>query len=391
MSTSDVMEQIEKECAEVSEKLDAMSAPVGSKEELIEIATVSTQDKLLGEIIGTLQWDIGPLGVIVAEDTLDKECTAEMVKGVLIDNGLSATFVMNNEEKQSLEVSGCHFILTTNVVKDLTVLNPLILQLGKIGAKKLTIMARAFTEDAIKQCSEYHKKGFPIFPVNAPYVDQRNVMLDLEAVLGGRFIDAEAGSLESIQASDVGYVERMVVERYRAIYTGKDDDKSKERVSKRIEELKDKASGKVSAFEKENLEKRVAMLETGFAIVSIGALTEIKRKRLKDKADDAVGTVRMALQGGVVKGGGQAFKEISDSMPDTAILKAPLRTIYEQIMHSAPAGFVIAEWVKDPVKTLKTALRFACEVGANLATAAGASASKREEPRLVKEVKTNEE
>ena len=54
----------------------------------------------------------------------------------------------------------------------------------------------------------------------------------------------------------------------------------------------------------------------------------------------------MAWKGGTVKGGGLAFKEVSNKLPEESLLKRPLQVIYNQIMQSAPEGFVIEEWVR---------------------------------------------
>lgn len=391
MSASQLLETLEKEVDYVFEELDKMATPITSEAELIEATLVSSQNKKLAKVIGSTQWAIGLNGVMIAEEILDDDIHAEIVRGVLIDNGLSATFVINNEEKQCLEVSSTPFLLTTNSVIELKELGYLFDKLARSGHKKITIMARAFTENALKACGEYAKGGFTILPVNAPYVDQRNVMLDLEAVLGGRFIDFEKGDLKGIELKDLGFAERIMVERYRAVYTGTDNKESRERISKRIQELKEKSSGSISVFEKENLEKRIAMLESGFAIISVGALTEGQRKRLKDRADDAVGTAKSALNGGVVPGGGLAYKKIAESLPDTSLLKIPLMRINEQIMFSAPEGFEIEEWVKDPVNTLKVALGYAWQVAGNLATANGASVDMRDKPRFVQEVNSSSE
>jgi chaperonin GroEL len=237
---------------------------------------------------------------------------------------------------------------------------------------------------------ENAKNGFSIFPINAPYEDQNEIMKDMEAVLGGRYINCEDGDLDSLQLCDVGLAERIVAKRYTAIFTGKSDEDSKGRVKDRISDLNKMYKTESSDFIKRNLRRRIAQLESGFGIIKVGATSEVERSYKLDKAEDAVNAVRVALQEGTVKGAGLAFKEIGETLDDTDILKRPLLSIYEQIMSKAPEGFVVADNVRDPVKVLRVALSNACSVAGTFATAEIAIASERPKPKYMQEVNQEE-
>lgn len=378
LTASSLRQKIEKERLEVTQKLIEKAEKVTSKEQLISSAKVSVEDDSLGELIGATQWDIGEYGLLIAEETAERKCYVETVKGIRIDNGLGASILMNNLEKQTLEVNNSRVILTNYIIDGLKTLAPLLDSMLKNNIRDVIIVARAFSETAIRECLENHKNGFRIYPINAPYTDQNEIMKDLVAITGGRYIFNEESELSDIQLSDVGFVEKLVAGRYDSVFTGKDDEYSKKRVSERVELLKKKLQGEKSEFEKKNLQSRIAQLSTGFGIIKIGANSDSERKYLKDKADDAVNAVRAALQEGVVKGAGIAFKEISDTLPDDYILKRPLCSIYEQIMFTAPEGFIVEDWVKDPVKVLRIALEKACTVASVLATGCGATATERD-------------
>lgn len=390
MTPSEVFNKVKSEVAEIDAKLVEMAIPVTDEQTLIEVAHVSTENKPLAELIGKTQWKLGPKGVLVAEETIDDECSVEIVKGILIDNGLASSNVMNNLEKQSLEVKNIPILLTEHTINDMGDFSELIEKLSKNGITRIVLMGGGYTELAIKGCTEYTKAGFTIFPVNAPFVNRKEVLRDLSAVLGGHPILIEETSLTDIKPEDLGFAEYITVERHRAIFTGKDDNKSKERIAVRIKEIEESLKSANSQFEKQNKSKRLAQLESGFGIIKVGSPVDTDRKRLKDKADDAVGTVRMALLEGVVPGAGQAYKIVSDELSDSYLLKKPLLCIYEQIIASSPKDFVIEEWVKDPVKTLRVMLKYASLVGSNLATVSGVSAIEKDKPRYIQEVSNQE-
>lgn len=371
---SEIIRLIDEAKTRVLAELEKITKPVESKEELIQSALVSVEDDEIAQFLGETQWDLGPGGMILADEVNDTKSSIEKVKGIRIDNGFGTSMVITNQEKQSLELNDISIFLTnyTIDVKELQLLKdslftPLINQ-KKFG---LIFMARAFTSEAIKVCMESLKTGFAIFPVNAPYVNQTEIMRDIETITGGRHIDVEASRLEDAHISDVGFAKRFVARQFDAIITGVDDEQAKVRVEKRIEELEKKKEGAYSDFDRRMTETRIAQLKSGFAILKVGSHSLANRKRLKDKCDDAVNAVRLALKGGTVKGAGQAFKEISDKLEEGNILKRPLTCVYDQIVGSAPEGWTIPEWVRDPYLVLKAALENACDVAATFSSING--------------------
>lgn len=369
-TSAEVVQQIERERIEVTDKLIAMSTPIETKEQLIASATVSTESPELGKLIGSAQWDLGEDGYLLAEETAERTSSVENVRGIRIDNGFGTSQIVNNQEKQTLEVDDTKVILTSYTLSNLKPVENIINQLVKSGIRTITIIARAWTEEGIKVCLENINGGtVKIYPLNAPYVDMQERFKDLAAVTGAKFFDSESTALQDMQLSDVGFAKRIVARRFDAIITGTDD--TTDRINARVSELMDKRAGSQSDFEKKNLVERAAQLQNGFGIIKVGSPSDMERKRLFDKAEDAVNAVRAAFQEGTVKGGGLAFKEISDSLPDTYLLKRPLCALYEQIISTAPEGFVIEDWVRDSTKVLRIALEKACAAAGSFASAGG--------------------
>lgn len=385
MTPSQLIKKIELERQEITSQLEDSAVQIKTEEDLINSAIVSVEDKELGVLIGQTQWKLGKNGVIIAEETAEKECSVEFVKGIKIDNGFGTSMIMNNQEKQCLEIENTFVLLSNYVFTSLIPITNLISQLNKLNKDiNLVIMGRAFSSDAIRTCMENIKSSrIKMYPINAPYTDQNEIMKDMVATLGGTYCHDESVSLEDISVSDLGWADRVVARRYDAIFTSKGDES---RISERVKQLEEALNGSNSEFEKKNLNMRIAQLTKGFAILKVGSYSDIERKRLKDKAEDAVNAVRVAFQGGTVKGAGLAFKEIAESLPNDYILKKPIQEIYNQIYASAPEDFVIEDWVRDPMLVLKVALKNACSVAASFATANGAIVTERIKPRYVQEV-----
>lgn len=361
--------------------LQEMTTPVESKEALIKSAMVSVENEEIAELLGSMQWELGPEGVILAEEVNDTTSSIERVKGIRLDNGFGTSQIINNPEKQSLEVSDMPILLTNHTIgtEEMMKLKESVFKY-LINSRKLGIIvvARAFTNDAIRLCMESMNAGFAIFPVNAPYVNQTEVMKDIQAVVGGRYIDSESGTIDDIYIGDVGFAKKFIARITDGIVTGTDNEDAQKRAEERADEIRKKLQGEESEFHKKMLEARIAQLSNGFAILKVGSHSVTDRKRLKDKCDDAVNAVRLALKGGTVPGGGKAFKEISDKLSEDNILKRPITSVYDRIMSSAPEGWEIEEWVRDPYLVLKTALEQSCIFAGTFSSTYGIETSKNE-------------
>ena len=366
-SPAELKEMLFKSRDTVFEQLDIQMTPVTSKESLINSALVSVEDQELAEMIGGTQWELGEDGIILAEEHNETFSTIERMKGIKIDNGLGTAIVMNNLEKQSLELKDVQVILTNHTLSSLEPLSNVFDQLVKSKKTNVVIIARAFSSECIKICLENHKTNFFLYPINAPYTNQREVMNDLAAVLGATYFDVEEKSLEDMQLSDVGYASKVIARRYDAIIAGQDDAETEIRTNARINKLQQELQGETSEFAKKALEARIAQLMNGVALLKVGAISPTERTRIKDKVDDAVMATRLALKGGTVPGAGIAFKTIADALPDGDLLKKPLTVIYDQIISSAPEDFIVPEWVRDPILVLKSALKNACQGALTLA------------------------
>lgn len=391
LKSSEVEMKVKEEVREIVALLEARSVKIKDEKTLVKSALVSTGNQELADLIGKAQWELGPEGYIIAEETPNKFCSIERISGIKIDNGIVSSLAINNAEKQSLDLKDIPILLTNFIIKDL---RPNILNfntdtgkgtgIGNLMAEKglnsLILVGRHFEQIAISQCMDNMKTGFSIYPINAPYVDQIQVMKDLAAVLGGRFIDTDSGSMDSIKLEDLGYISSFSGNRTNAIFCGRNDVKTKARVAIRINELEEQLKGALSPFERKLLEQRISQLKNGFAVLKVGAPIEGDRKYMKKRADDAVGAARLALKGGTVPGAGQALKDLADSLPDTYILKKPLESVYNLIMESAPEGFKIEKWVRDPFLGLKAIIEIMCPLGALIATAGGVIASENPKP-----------
>ncbi len=383
-SVESLKKQLDEERAFVVEELKKDIKELKTKEDLVNSALVSVEDEKLAKLIGETQWELGKDGRLIPEEVNEDECGIEKINGILLDNGFATSLMINNPQDQSLEIENGYILLTNHQVhfNDLDengALRKLITQMVTSGMNNLAIFAQAFDQKSIEALVGLHQMGFNVYAINAPYVNQSEILQDIESVTGGKVILQDNGSLDDVTMDNLGRFSKIKMRIMGGVIAGTEE--NTERKDKRVAELKLELEGEQSFFAKRKLEERIAALNGKLAFLKIGAYVKDDRERLKDKADDAVVSVRMAWNGGTVKGAGLAFKEIADKMSEESILKRPLQVVYNQIKSSAPQDFVIEEWVRDPFLTLETALRNACEGAISMARINGSVVSRDTLPK----------
>lgn len=367
---SELRKQLDHEFKIVCEKLKEDVKMIESREDLIKSAMVSVEDEALAEMIGGTQWDLVQKtgdGIIRPQETAEYESSVETTSGIYMDNGFANSLLINNPEKESLEVENVNVLLTNYVVDSLEPLTGLLVDLKRQNKIWLAIFARAFSQKAMKEISEWGMKGMAIFPINAPYTNQGQVFLDIATVTGANYITDETKGLELINTKDIGFSKRISCGRHESFISGAGDEEELKRVNERVQTVEKDLLATNSEYYKDQLKARIAGLKGAYAILKVGSKTEEDRKRKFDKCEDAVGAVRNALKSGTVKGAGIAFKEVADTLPDDFILKEPLYGIYRQIKNTMPVDYEVPLWCRDPLISLTTALEIAIENSLNLA------------------------
>lgn len=397
-----LMRLLNNEAKVVVGMLDNMAEKVDTREKLIEVARVSAEDQTLAELIGGAQWDVTEFGTVLAEEHNDATDVVEFINGIKFDNGFGTSRMVNNQEKQQLELKDVHVIMTShvfNTAKMIMDLNPLFEELSRLGTNGVVLIGRGFDDTAIAMCMknmvafQEGKGGLMLYPVNAPYTDHEEVMQDMAAALGGKYVDANARKVQNIVIGDVGMASKFIARRFEAVVAGKpkgSDDAIDAAVQKRVDEIKEKLTGQITPFEKRGFESRLAQLTTGTAVVKVGAETEQERKYKKAKVDDAVNAVKAAIQEGVVPGAGQALKMAAKLLPEGSHLIDALQAPFDQIQALSPAGaFAIESWVKDPLKVVRVGFQKAVSIAGSLGTMEVAVTHEREKPMWVKQAEVN--
>ncbi len=300
---------IEKGVKVVVENLRKMSKPVTKKEEIAQVATISSLDPEVGKMIAEIFSEVGKDGVITVEESKKFGLEKEIVKGLQFDRGYISPYMITDPERMEAVLEDPYILVTDRKISSLNEILPVMEKVIQTGKKELVIIAEEVEGDALATLVVNKLRGvFNGLAVKAPGFGERKkeMLQDIAVVTGAQVISEELGlKLENIQLSQLGRARKVVAEKEKTtIIEGKG---KKEDIEARIKQIKEELKRTESEFDREKLQERLAKLAGGVAVIKVGAATEVEQKARQKKTENALNATRAAIEEGILPGGGVAF------------------------------------------------------------------------------------
>lgn len=305
----DIKRGIDKAVAEVVKSLQKQSKEVGDSFEKIEqVATISANnDNTIGKLIAEAMEKVKKEGVITIEEAKGTETSVKIVEGMQFDKGYISPYFVTDTEKMEAVYENPYILLYDRkpLMKDLV---PIIEKTHQTG-HPLLIIADDVEGDALAALVINRMKiGLRVVAVKAPgFGDRRKDMLEDIAILtGGVVITEEKGMrLEDVELEDLGYCDKITIDKDSTTIIGGMGDK--DTIAGRIKQIKAAIEKATGEYDREQLEKRLARLAGGIAVIYVGAASEMEMKEKKDRVDDALHATQAAVEEGIIPGGGVGY------------------------------------------------------------------------------------
>jgi chaperonin GroEL len=311
----DIKIGIEAAVAAVSEKLRSQATPVNGKPQIADVATISAQDRAIGELIAEAMDRVGKDGVITVEEASTTGLDLEFAEGMQFDKGYISPYFVTNQDRMEAILEDAYVLISANKVSALSDLLPLLEKVAQ-ASKPLLIIAEDIEGEALSTLVVNRMRGvFASAAVKAPgFGDRRKATLqDIAILTGGQVISSELGmKLESVTLEDLGKARRIVVSKDATTIVDGGGDKAA--VAARVSELRKEIEITDSSWDKEKLQERLAKLAGGVCVIKVGAHTEVELNEKKHRLEDAISATRAAVEEGIVVGGGAALVHAADAL-----------------------------------------------------------------------------
>ena len=391
---------------------------VESKAEIAQVASISANDKSIGELISEAMEKVGKDGVITVEESKGIGTTLEVVEGMNFDRGYISPYMITDTDKMEANLNDPYILITDKKISAVADLLPILEKVVQSG-RPLLIIAEDVEGEALATLVLNKLRGtLSVCAVKAPgFGDRRKAMLEDIAILtGGTVITEELGlKLDKATVDMLGRAAKVRVKKEETIIVNGAG--AQDKITARINQIKKQIEETTSDFDREKLQERLAKLAGGVAVIQVGAATETEMKEKKLRIEDALNATRAAVEEGIVSGGGVAYvqaikalDEISTSSLDEKtgvdIVRRALEEPLRQIANNAGMeGSVVVEKVKaspvgvgfnaldgtyvnmiengivDPAKVTRSALQNAASIAAMILTTETLVAEKPEKEK----------
>ena len=284
-----------------------LSKEISGKEDIARVATISANDREIGDVIADAIEKVGKDGVVNVEESQTFGMELEFTEGMQFDKGYISPYFVTDAERMEAVLEDPYILMANRKVGSVKDLLPVLEQVIQSG-KALLIIAEDVEGEALATLVVNKLRGtFTGIAVKAPgFGDRRKRMLEDIAILtGGEVISEELGlKLENTQVSQLGHARKVVVTKDDTTIV--DGAGELDKIKARINQLKAEIENTDSDFDREKLQERLAKLSGGVAVIKVGAATETEIKERKHRVEDALSATRAALEEGIVSGGGVA-------------------------------------------------------------------------------------
>ncbi|WCG35021.1 chaperonin GroEL [Companilactobacillus farciminis] len=405
---------IEKATNAAVDELHKISHKVSGKNDIAQVASVSSASEETGKLIADAMEKVGNDGVITIEESKGIDTTLDVVEGMQFDRGYISQYMVTDNDKMEADLDNPYILITDKKISNIQDILPLLQKIVQQG-KALLIIADDIDGEALPTLVLNKIRGtFNVVAVKAPgFGDRRKAQLeDIATLTGGTVITSDLGlELKDTTMDQLGQAGKVTVTKDNTTIV--EGSGNKDAINERVDLLKKQISESTSDFDKEKLQERLAKLAGGVAVVKVGAATETELKERKYRIEDALNATRAAVEEGYVAGGGTALMNVLGKVKElkaegdvqTGInivaraLEEPLRQIAENAGYE---GSVIVEHIKnqeneigfnaatdkwenmveagiiDPTKVTRSALQNAASVASLLLTTEAVVADKPE-------------
>jgi chaperonin GroEL len=308
---------ISKAADAVSEALLASATPVSGQTAIAQVATVSSRDAHIGELVGEAMTKVGHDGVVSVEESSTLTTELEFTEGIGFDKGYLSAYFVTDFDAQEAVLEDALILLHREKISSLPDLLPLLEKVAEAGKPLLVIAEDVEGEALATLVVNAIRKTLKAVAVKAPYFgDRRKAFLDdLAVVTGGQVVNPDVGLvLREVGLDVLGSARRVVVTKDDTVIV--EGGGAQEAILDRSQQLRMEIENTDSDWDREKLEERLAKLSGGVAVIKVGAATETALKERKESVEDAVAAAKAAVEEGIVPGGGSALIQARKALAD---------------------------------------------------------------------------
>jgi chaperonin GroEL len=303
----------------IVERLQQVSHPVSTEQELARVASISANDdESIGRIVAKALHTVGEDGVVTVEDVPQHGVSVGFVEDFEFDNGYVTPYLVTDPGRLEAIVDDPYLLFTAEKVKDVQQLMPVLDKIMRGERRPLVLVAETVEGTALQMLVHNHvNRTFQAVAIRAPGFGEKRIHLleDMAALCGGRVHSrSSAFSLEQMTTEHLGRASQVRVTSERTTIIGGGGDRAA--LELRLTQLRAELARATFGTDQDNLSERIARLSGKAAVIGVGAPTNAEAKEVRHRVDDSLQATRAAIAEGIVAGGGVALLHAEPALDD---------------------------------------------------------------------------
>ena len=393
---------IQKSAQEVIKLLQKKAQKINSKEEIAQVASVSSKDIEIGNLIANVIERVGKNGVVTVEESKTINTEISVAEGLQFNQGYISQYMVTDNKRMTCEFNNPYILVTNKKITNIKDVLPILEKVIEEN-KALLIIADDIEGDVLPTLLLNKMRGaFNVCVVKAPEFgdNQKKALEDIAILTSAVFVNNDLETnLKNIKLTDLGQAKKVIITKDNTTIIEGNFNKDLLEDHKNV--IKTQIEAIDNDYDKKELEKRIANLSNGIGIIKVGAPTQVELEEKKLRIEDALNSTKAAIEEGIIAGGGTTLIQVSKELVNNIkfetkeeeiglniILKA-LKSPAYQIASNAGAdpsiivnkiieseanvgydvvsrkwGDLIKAGIIDPVKVTRSALQNAASIGA---------------------------
>ena len=203
----DLKQGIEAAVVAISARLAENATVVKDKAQIADVATISAQDRVIGDLIAEAMDKVGKDGVITVEEASTTGLELEFTEGMQFDKGYISPYFVTDQDRMESVLEDAYVLISGNKISALADLLPILEKVAQ-ASKPLLIIAEDVEGEALSTMVVNRMRGvFTSAAVKAPgFGDRRKAMLqDIAVLTGGQVISSDIGmKLDQVGLESLG-------------------------------------------------------------------------------------------------------------------------------------------------------------------------------------------
>lgn len=332
MHPMDVKEQLLNDSYVILDKLEKLVKPT-KQSQLKQVATVSSGNPLIGELIADALIHVGEDGGINTERASVSDVEVEYIDAYYLQTGFEA---LQSGKKELIDP----FVVVTSKrlssSSDTAEILGRVMQFNEMQPGQIPrILLIGNIEDAAYRHVVDLVNGGMIDAVVIKTPPQFGMMADqlLEdiAIYANCRVFGESDNIRDFSEYNVGKIDKVIARQHESTLFAEN---KTEAIETRVQELKDRMETEISDHVNEKIRDRISKLQGKIVLFKVGGASDTEKEEKEFRVEDAIQATRAAYKHGVVPGGGITLLELSKCDISLLYQKA-LRDVFSKLLSNA--------------------------------------------------------